>query len=138
MPATVDGSFSIVDVRDVAKAHWLAEEKGKIGERYILCAKNITSDWLLSTLGKIVGRKPPKIKIPVWLVIAMAPILTWVADHITHKAPMVTPPVAKLLPYYFWFDGSKATRELGLVYSPVEKSLEDAVIWFRKNGMIKK
>ncbi len=36
IPAYVDGGLNIVDVRDVAQGHLLADEKGEVGERYIL------------------------------------------------------------------------------------------------------
>src|SRR5205085_8881952 len=36
MPAFIDTGLNLVDVRDVAKGHLLAAEKGKSGERYIL------------------------------------------------------------------------------------------------------
>src|SRR3954453_19474290 len=36
IPAYVDGGLNIVDVRDVAQGHLLADERGETGERYIL------------------------------------------------------------------------------------------------------
>ena len=42
IPAYVDGGLNIVDVRDVAQGHLLADEKGEVGERYILAGRNFT------------------------------------------------------------------------------------------------
>ena len=42
IPVYVDGGLNIVDVRDVAQGHLLADEKGEVGERYILAGRNFT------------------------------------------------------------------------------------------------
>jgi dihydroflavonol-4-reductase len=49
IPAYVDGALSIVDVRDVARGHLLADERGHEGERYILSGRNFTLQRLCSS-----------------------------------------------------------------------------------------
>lgn len=134
VPFYVDAHFSMVDVRDAALGHRLAEERGVIGERYILCGENLSALELLTQLATIVGKKPPKIKLPHAVLQSASGILEWVADHITHKPPLITKPYAKLMPLYFWFDNSKSKKELGLKYRSVQTGLKDAVKWFQENG----
>ena len=51
IPAYVDGTLNIVGVQDVARAHLLADERGQVGERYILGNRNFTFDRLFADLG---------------------------------------------------------------------------------------
>ena len=41
MPAYIDTGLNLIDVADCARGHILAEEKGRLGERYILGNKNM-------------------------------------------------------------------------------------------------
>ena len=59
IPAYVDGALNIVDVRDVAAGHILADEKGEVGERYILSGRNFTLDRLFADLARLSGVQPP-------------------------------------------------------------------------------
>ena len=47
IPAYVDTGMNVVDVDDVAEGHWLAFERGRRGERYILGHANLTMRELL-------------------------------------------------------------------------------------------
>ena len=63
IPFYVDGGLNIVDVRDVANGHLLADRKGKVGERYILGGRNFTLGRLFADIGRISGVPPPPIKV---------------------------------------------------------------------------
>ena len=60
-----------------------------------------------------------------------------VADSITHKEPVLTYAGAKTAAEFAYFDGSKAQKELGLAFRPLEETIRDAIAWFRQIGMIK-
>lgn len=136
MPFSTKAHFSLVDVRDVAKGHYLAEKIGKVGERYILSAQNISTDDLLAWLSLLVGQKIPSIPMPHFMVRGMAPFLE-ALSYITRKPPMINRSFAKILSQYFWFDATKSQQELGLVYHPVDQAIRDAYEWFKKQGYIK-
>jgi dihydroflavonol-4-reductase len=36
------------------------------------------------------------------------------------------------------YDGSRAARELGLVYTPVEETLRRTIDWFREQGLVRR
>ncbi len=55
IPAYVDGTLNVVGVQDVARGHLLADERGTIGERYILGNRNFTMDRLFADLGRLSG-----------------------------------------------------------------------------------
>ena len=66
-PGYVDGALNVVDVGDVARGHLLADERGPIGERYILGNRNYTLDRLFADLARLSGVEPPALKLrPPW------------------------------------------------------------------------
>src|SRR5208283_4235051 len=64
MPAFIDTGLNVVDVGDTAEGHWLASERGRVGERYILGSENLTLAEILQKLAKITGRKAPTVRLP--------------------------------------------------------------------------
>src|SRR5450432_552660 len=64
MPAFIDTGLNLVDVRDTAKGHLLAAERGKPGERYILGCENLTLAEILRRLARLAGRKAPTVRLP--------------------------------------------------------------------------
>ena len=59
IPVYTEGAVSVVDVRDVAEAHLLADRRGHPGERYILGGRNFTFERLFADLGRLSGIDPP-------------------------------------------------------------------------------
>ena len=57
IPAYVDGTLNIVGVQDVARGHLLADERGAVGERYILGNRNFTMRPAVRRPGAAVGRR---------------------------------------------------------------------------------
>ncbi len=72
IPAYVDGTLNIVGVEDVARGHLLADERGAVGERYILGNRNFTMDRLFADLGRLSGIEPPAVKLPLPAALALA------------------------------------------------------------------
>ena len=60
MPAYIDTGLNVVDARETAEGHWLACEKGRVGERYILGSENLTLRQIFDSLSAITGRPAPK------------------------------------------------------------------------------
>ena len=77
MPAFLDTGLNVVDVRDVAQGHLAACERGRVGERYILGAENLTlQGQIFGMLGEITGRSAPKMRIPYGVAFAAGAIST--------------------------------------------------------------
>src|ERR1022692_1000199 len=66
-PAYVETGLNLVDVRECARGHLAALEKGKSGERYILGGENLTLKQILDKLGAIAGLPSPKVKLPYFV-----------------------------------------------------------------------
>src|SRR5208283_755644 len=64
MPAFIDTGLNVVDARDTAEGHWLACERGRVGERYILGSENLTLKQILEKLARIAHRKAPTMQLP--------------------------------------------------------------------------
>ncbi len=136
MPAFVDTGLNLVHVDDVAKGHLLAEERGRIGERYILGGENLTLREILRRVAVLVGRKPPRISLPIPALMPVAAVAEAVAS-VTGKEPFVTRDGLRLARKTMFFSSEKAVTELGYAARPVDQALSDAVIWFRRAGMVR-
>jgi dihydroflavonol-4-reductase len=135
MPAYIDTGLNLIDVADCARGHILAEEKGRLGERYILGNKNMSLKDILMALEALTGLKAPRIKMPYWVAYSAGLACEWASDNITHRPPSVPLAGVKMAKYFMYFDPSKAIRELGLPQNPVENALDQAVQWFRENSI---
>ena len=136
MPAYIDTGLNLIDVADCARGHILAEEKGQLGERYILGNKNMSLKEILLALETLTGLKAPRIKMPYWVAYATGLACEWASDNITHQPPSVPLAGVKMAKYFMYFDPSKAIRELGLPQNPVENALGQAVRWFKENPVL--
>jgi dihydroflavonol-4-reductase len=124
IPAYVDGALNIVDVRDVAAGHLLADEKGEVGERYILGGRNFTFDRLFADLSRLSGVAPPPLKLPAGVArsgIEAARLL---------RLPLpLNPEEVRSASLWWTYRNTKAKRELGFAPRPHEETLEAAVAW---------
>jgi dihydroflavonol-4-reductase len=127
LPAYVDSALCVVDVEDVARGHLLAEEKGNVGERYILGNRNYTLDRLFADLGRISGVEPPAVKLPVPLALAFARTVEALPGR-----PVVTEAEVRLSSLWWAFRSNKAKRELGYKPRHQDESLEHAIAWYRE------
>ena len=125
IPAYVDGGLNIVDVQDVARGHVLADERGAVGERYILGNRNYTLDRLFADLGRISGVEPPALKLSPGLGMRLAQVLEAAPGR-----PPITVDEVKAVGQWWTYKSTKAKRELGWSPSPHEDTLEATVNWY--------
>ena len=136
MPAYLDTGLNLIDVKDCARGHILAEKKGISGERYILGNQDLSLFDILVMLETITGLKAPSIKMPFWLALSAGWICEMVSNHITGKPPAVPLEGVKMAKYFMYFDSSKAVRKLGLPQNSVENALRQSVDWFKNNNYV--
>jgi dihydroflavonol-4-reductase len=133
-PAYVDTGLNLVDVREVARGHVAALEKGRPGERYILGGENLTLKQILDKLAAITGLPAPTVRLPYIVALAAGVGDTLVTGHILHREPRVTLDAVRMGRKKMWVSSAKAERELGFNLVPVDDALRRAVEWFQKNG----
>ena len=124
IPVYVDGGLNIVDVRDVADGHVLADERGEVGERYILGGRNFTLDRLFADLERLSGVAAPPLKVPSPLAWSGAEL----AARIGLPLP-VAPDEVRSGTLWWTYSSARAKRELGFKPRPHEETLEDSVRW---------
>lgn len=137
MPGYIEGGVNIIDVEDVARGQILAAKKGRIGKRYLFGNENMSVSNYFKLISEIAGVKPPTIKIPYHLAVALSYMFEFCA-FITKKPPTSTASEVKIGRKYEFYDCSKAVKELGLPQTPIRISIEKAIDWFKENGYLKK
>jgi dihydroflavonol-4-reductase len=136
MPGYVETGLNFVGVEECAAGHLLVAEKGKIGERYLLGAENLTLKELLETLARITGLRAPSMKIPHGLALGVAYVET-AFSRLVGKEPQIPVEGVKIARHKMFVDASRAVRELGFQPGPVAAALERAVRWYQANGYVK-
>src|SRR5260370_2894423 len=131
MPAFIDTGLNLVDVRDTAKGHLLAAEKGKPGERYILGCENVTLADMLSRLAQLSGRKAPTMRLPYGIAYA-AGLASTAWGSVTTAHPRVPLDAGRMARKKMFVSHQKAKRELGFEPSAVERALARAIEWFSR------
>ncbi len=127
IPAYVEGTLNIVGVQDVARGHLLADEKGRVGERYILGNRNFTLDRLFADLGRLSGVEPPAVKLPLGAALALA-----TAGRRVPGVSLPSPTEIRASSLNWAFRNTKARRELGWRPSPHEDALEETIAFYRE------
>lgn len=125
IPVYVNGAINVVDVDDVARGHLLADEKGKVGERYILGNRNYTLDRLFADLARMSGVEPPAVKLPASVAMRLAQ-----AAESAGARPPITLLEVKAAAQWWTYKNTKAKRELGWTTSPHEDAVEATVEWW--------
>jgi dihydroflavonol-4-reductase len=136
MPAYLETGLNLVHVRDVARGHLLAEEKGRVGEKYILGHENLSLSQIFQIMAEISGIPAPTVRLAYGLVLPLAYITEFWAKYISHSTPRMSVTAVRMAKKYMYFDSSKAAAELGYSPTPVRRALEEAVEWFQKNGYV--
>ena len=136
VPAYVDTGLNVVHVDDVAEGHALALERGRAGEKYILGGENLQLRDLLALVCTVAGKSPPRIRLPIGAVWPVAWAMEGIA-RLTGAEPLVTRDHLKMARKKMFYSSAKAIRELGYAPRPARLAVEDAVAWFRANGMLR-
>jgi dihydroflavonol-4-reductase len=133
-PAYVETGLNLVDVRECARGHIAALEKGKSGERYILGGENLTLKQILDKLGEIAGLSSPKVKLPYFVAYIAGAVDQTVSGRMLGREPRATVETVRMGKKKMWASSGKAEHELGWKISSPDDALRRAVAWFRANG----
>jgi len=130
MPAYVETGLNLVAVEDVARGHLLAEERGRIGERYILGGENWSLEEILEAVAQICGRRMPRIRIPWILALVAGYVENFLIGTLLRREPYIPLEGVRMARYKMYISSEKARKELGYNPSSVEKALREAVEYF--------
>lgn len=135
MFAALDTGLNVVHVRDVARGHLAAAERGRVGERYILGHANLSLLEIFRLLGDLAGLRPPRLCIP-YAVAWLAAAGLEGAARLTRRRPQVSLTAVRMARKRMFFSPAKAVRELGLPQTDVREALGAAVEWFCEHGYV--
>jgi dihydroflavonol-4-reductase len=135
MPAYVETGLNLVPVERVALGHWLAAERGRVGERYILGGRNMMLKEIFDVLSSISGRPSPRIRLPISLALA-AGYADLCAARLLRREPRIPLEGVRMARHKMFVQSSKAESELGFCSDSIEAALERAVRWYSENNYL--
>jgi dihydroflavonol-4-reductase len=127
------GGASIVAVEDVIDAMIAAWQRGRSGERYILCGENLLLRDIFAIIAREAGVRPPWIPLPRVALFALGKAGDGL-EAVGLKGPLNSE-TAWMAVLYHWFDAGKARRELGFRPRPAAEALAASVRWMKEHGM---
>jgi dihydroflavonol-4-reductase len=136
MPGYVETGLNFVGAEECAAGHLLVAERGKVGERYMLGAENLTLKEMLDTLAKITSLPAPGMKIPHGVALGVAYVESTLS-RLVGREPQIPVEGVKIAQHKMFVDCSRAQKELGFQPGSVAAALERAVRWYQMNGYVK-
>ena len=133
--AFVDTYVSVVDVDDTVDGHLLAAERGRGGERYVLNGATIPAREALDIVSELSGIRDPVRMLPPALARWGAALAEGVARSRGRTSSLCRARVRTIL-HGHRYDGSRATRELGLRYTPVADTFRRTIDWAVAEGLV--
>jgi dihydroflavonol-4-reductase len=130
--AVPGGGLSFVDARDAASALRAAMARGRHGERYLLGSVNWTFDKFFGRLERLTKVAAPRFSLPSRIAVPGARALHTLYSQ-WKLAPPVEPAEVEMAEYFWYFDSSKAARELGFAPREAAETLQDTVTYVREN-----
>jgi dihydroflavonol-4-reductase len=135
-PVIVDTFVSIVDIEDCTQGHIAAEERGRPGERYVLNGASLTSGHAVEVVRAVAGRPRRVIHVPRAAASVAGTAADWAAGTARRDLPFCSE-LARTLLHGHRYDGSRATRELGLTYHSIEETVARTLGWYAEHGLIR-
>jgi len=136
MPAGIDGSFNLCDVRDLADGTIRAAEKGRSGECYILGNREVRFRDFARMIAEEAGTKPMRLFLSLGMANLMGKMMEKQAKRKGTK-PLMTSFSVYNLARNNCFDSTKAMRELGYRTRSYRETMHDEIQWLIETGNVK-
>jgi dihydroflavonol-4-reductase len=137
LPVFVETQVSVVDIQDCVEGHLLAAERGEGGRRYVLNGATIHSLEALEIVSDLSGVRDRVRMVPRRVALAAAGIAE-AAYRLRGKSPSLCRARVRTIVHGHRYDGSRATRELGLRYTPVADTFARTIEWAAAEGLVKR
>ena len=122
-PFYTDGKLNYVDARDVADAVFKLYRNPQPGEKFILCAGQVTYQQFFTMVAKALNKRAPSIKVGPFLSY-WAGLAEEARATLLNGEPMVTRQSARMAMQSFAYSNAKA-QSIGLTF----RSLADTIAW---------
>ncbi|CAN5215223.1 NAD-dependent epimerase/dehydratase family protein [soil metagenome] len=121
-----DLGLNMVHVEDVAAGVLAALDRGEVGESYVLGGEITTMGGLMESVAEVAGKRPPRGKLPTFLIKAIAP-LGPVVGRLMGQPPNMRELVSSSDGVTFWASSEKAERDLGYSPRPLDRGLRETL-----------
>jgi dihydroflavonol-4-reductase len=135
LPVFVETQVSVVDIQDCVEGHLLAAERGESGRRYVLNGATLHSLEALEMVSDLSGVRDRVRMIPP-AVARVAAAIAEASYRLRGKTPSVCRARVRTILHGHRYDGSRATRELGLEYTPVAETFARTIEWAVSEGLV--
>ena len=130
-PFYTKGTNGYVDVSDVVEASIQLMNSDINGERFILVSENLPLKQVISTIAKLLNKKPPTIAINSFLA-KLLPLADWFWSKFSHKKRSLTAENLKVSLQNFQYNNQKIQKAIGFKFMPVEESIRKTAIAYLK------
>lgn len=129
LPTFFSGGFNSLDVRDAAATLVASMHQGKAGQRYIVGGVNQSYQAFFRLAAQVTGIREPRIGIPDRVLPALGVVGQTLAPSLGLDSQAVW-----MAQRHWYYDDSRARRELGHHARSQEQMLRDATLWFIEHG----
>lgn len=130
-----DTSMSLVYIGDVIDAHVAAESRGVAGERYLVSGWTTSVAGAVAQMREVTGQDADVRYLPGWLL-EVAGALTGGLWRVARRDAPLCREMVRALRHGHTYDGSRASRELGIAYTPPADWFAETIAWYRSEGLI--
>lgn len=135
LPGVPPGGGAFADVREVARAHVEAFDKGGTGQRYLLGGVDASYLDLVEIVGDLLNKPVPDRTTPAWLLRTVARLKSGLSMF-TGTEPDLTPESTAMIIHHMHCDSSRARNELGYRHTPLETLAGDTCRWMQSAGLL--
>ena len=135
IPAVVDSRFSMIDIEDCAKGHILAELSGQAGERYVLSGFTLSTAEAVQLLEDVTGLRLRLATLPRAVVMGAVSVVE-LGSRLIRRQPRFCREMIRVMSFGHSYDGSRATRDLGLEYTSARDTIQRTIEWFMAEGLV--
>ncbi len=120
------GGLNFVDARDVAAGLRAAMKHGRPGEQYLLGGTNWTFSKTVQEVGRLAGRRPPRLQLSVKTSLISARLLRVLFPLLGKQFPLDDASI-KMASLFWYCDSTKARTELGFETRDPIETLRDTI-----------
>lgn len=136
LPGIPMGDINLAHVREVARAHIEAVDKGRHGERYILGGELCNYEEIVWEVIRLMNIKKKPRLIPAPVLKGWSHLLAFAA-YFTGKEPDITPEMAHIVTRQgVHFSSRKAIKQLNYRIPPWESAFRDCHRWMVEEGIL--
>lgn len=135
LPVVFGAYVSFVYIDDCLEALLRAEERGRVGERYLVNGITLTIQEALALVAECTGLHETPRRLPAPLALALGMGAEAFA-RLRGRTPRLCLEQVRTMLHGHRYDSTKAVRELGLSFTPAKEALTRTIRWYVEAGYV--